>query len=245
MKTLSEIIKENEESKKFSYKLNVVITGTVDATSESNAGETVDQIVDTIVVQDGQVDDYTMVSIDEIKNEGGYINPDLMIKESEEKDYTLDYINKNGLKTGIFNNVEEMKAHVETNFQKALDVFAAKHNIEVPLKMEIKNIREVDYIGFTSEDITDPNIFGIFKHSIKSVTIDSFNSSKIEGTNYKDQFYCSKSLWMTIHLSYEIISGGTNGLSYPIDGNDSLYYYFDDMTIHTTKEASAKEEHSE
>src|ERR1039457_6827463 len=95
MKTLSEIIKENEESKKFSYKLNVVISGTVDATSESNAGETVDQVVDTIVVQDGQVDDYTMVSVDEIKNEGGYINPDLaIIKEDTEHRNTLSILFK-------------------------------------------------------------------------------------------------------------------------------------------------------
>jgi len=241
MRKLSDIIKENEESKKFSYKLNVVIAGTVNATSESNAGEAVDQIVDTIVVQDGSVDTYNMLSLDEIKNEGGYINPDLaIIKEDGEKDYTLDHITKNNLKAGIFNNVEEMKAHVEANFQKALDAFVAKHKIEAPLKMEIQNIRGSEYISFKSDEITDPNMLGIFKHGVKSVSLGTFNTSKIEGIDYKEQFYCSPTLWMTFHLGYKT-TNGSNGLNYNIDGDDALYYYFEDKAIYSRKEALAKE----
>ena len=60
MKSLSELINENENNKTYKYVVDVKIEGTVTAGSEGDAGELVDKEIDKI---DGVVD-YKIASID-------------------------------------------------------------------------------------------------------------------------------------------------------------------------------------
>lgn len=63
MRKISDLIKEDNDNKTYKYTLDVQIEGTVNATSESEAGELADKIVDEI---DGVVD-YKMTSLDEVE----------------------------------------------------------------------------------------------------------------------------------------------------------------------------------
>lgn len=94
MKTLSEIIKENENNKKFKYNASVVIEGHVYANSEGDAGELIDKEMDAIPgFVSGEV-----INIAEETTEN-YINNDLTFV-SENTD-TLEDKLKNKLKEVI------------------------------------------------------------------------------------------------------------------------------------------------
>lgn len=64
MKSLSELINENENNKTYKYVVDVKIEGTVTAGSEGDAGELVDKEIDKI---DGVVD-YKIASIDKTED---------------------------------------------------------------------------------------------------------------------------------------------------------------------------------
>lgn len=90
MKTLSELIKENESSKKFKYNATVQVEGHVYAENEGNAGELVDKEMDLIP---GLVS-YEIINIEEDSSEG-YINPDLAIASEILENDNSSYIQFN------------------------------------------------------------------------------------------------------------------------------------------------------
>lgn len=72
MRKLSDLIKENESTKKFKYNATVTVEGSVFAENEGNAGELIDKEMDTV---QGMVN-YEIINIEEDTTES-FVNPDL------------------------------------------------------------------------------------------------------------------------------------------------------------------------
>lgn len=94
MKTLSQIIQENENNKKFKYNASVLVEGHVYANSEGDAGELIDKEMDSIPgFVSGEI-----INISEETSEN-YINDDLSFV-TENSDTLQDKL-KNKLKEAI------------------------------------------------------------------------------------------------------------------------------------------------
>jgi hypothetical protein len=103
MRNLTELIKEQDETKTYKYMATVKIEGTVVANSESNAGELVDSVIDSI----DNVVDYEMNSLNVVET----VKESAQLNNTEEEEMNIAYNN-------IIAMYETKKNSIETDYHK-------------------------------------------------------------------------------------------------------------------------------
>lgn len=127
-------------------------------------------------------------------------------------------INENVITATLPNvqTAEHLIAHINSGIQKAMDVFTAQQKIP-QLTVSIKN----NYINCISETFEQEEL-GVFKHGVSKAQIQASNTSKL---TVNDDGTFPKAVWGTLNLRYEILGGGSNGVSYMFADNDNQFMY--------------------
>jgi hypothetical protein len=126
-------------------------------------------------------------------------------------------------------NEKALLERIEQHIQKSWDIFAeAHHPLEQgSLKLEITQGRDGHYVSVNSGYSFTGHELGIFYNSIKKAEFSFFGGRKIRhsGDEVKKAFYFVPYVWSNVNISYELMSGGTNGADVKFDGDSSNVIY--------------------
>ena len=132
--------------------------------------------------------------------------------------------------------------YVMNNIGQAFsDLLKEKINLTYP----VKAVDQRGYIKFDGRELSEDEI-GLFKYGMKNVWIGVANTSKIPKGKMKDDvFTFERSLWFTLHYTYEHgapwrNAGGSNGcaLYLPKEDSSDIWYDITGKKFYTYSEAS-------
>jgi hypothetical protein len=135
----------------------------------------------------------------------------------------------------INRKVNEEIAQRRVNYDKLSDIkaafikFALENKIPVSLGIEF-HIGRQGYIQMKNP--LDSSQLGVFATCLKEAYMTFFNSSRIE---FEDRY-----MWFTLHIHYQVINGGENGVEYPVQENSTLYYDQKEKKFLTSKQVLKK-----
>lgn len=142
------------------------------------------------------------------------------INESNDRDWTKEYIDKNNMveiSTLGYETKEKLVQWFKSDsFLNKLKSFIVKH---YDLKIEPNNFqheyqetKDIVKLKLITDEMTDN--MGVFTNVIKSYSYGTFGRMELNFIEWQGQFYCRKEIWCpNISISYEAISGGSNGMT--------------------------------
>lgn len=82
---------------------------------------------------------------------------------------------------------------------------------------------------------------GVFANVLNTCALSFFSGRKITASTQEGQFYFKPQIWTSLDISYAAKNGGTNGMSYPLDGNSNdMWYDIVDAKWYTISEMNKK-----
>lgn len=136
------------------------------------------------------------------------------LNESEEKDYTKQYIDKYKMITHeSIKSVDDIEKLVMAS-EGELNTFLKSKGINYPVKIT----KEGKYFKYTSEQIKAGTcVLGLFEKVIKFAQYRNFGGAEILSSTWNEQFYFSPEIWFgNLNINYEAQNGGSNGMNVTI-----------------------------
>ena len=158
------------------------------------------------------------------------------VNESDEiKDdnyYTKKFISENRMVTSSKIKSKEDIEKIVLGSGKKLREFLKTYGYDFDYTLSLS--RNGKYVGFSSEEIRDPKTLGIYAHCVEYATVNNFNGGEIRYTTHDGNFYFSPNIWFTLTLSYQSLSGGSNGMALEL-GKTSQGYFNNNMWFDVLK----------
>src|SRR5574343_718757 len=136
------------------------------------------------------------------------------VNESEIKDdsyYTKKFISDNEMITRPDIKSKEDIEKILLFSRNKLREFMKTYGYDYDYKLSLTHNKK--YLQFSSEEIRDPKTLGLFAQCVEYATVNNFNGGEIRCTTYDGEFYFTPVIWFTLSLSYQALSGGSNGMS--------------------------------
>lgn len=155
-------------------------------------------------------------------------------EDGSERDYQMEYIQKNHmvpLSELGFEGHDALVAHLGSEeFKDGLVAFVNSNmgfsNMGFRFEVEFMERGNRKYVKYHTDEQTKN--MGVFENVLKHYTIDNFSTQEITKTEHNGTEYFTKMLWLgDVHISYEAINGGSNGMNmvWPDNKKSATVFY--------------------
>lgn len=128
------------------------------------------------------------------------------------------YIDNGYIKSDKFKTADDLKKDIMEKINPAMEKFCQQYKISPVLKITgIKPSRRgSEYLDVKSDNFSESDM-GIFKNCFEYAHFYLFNGKEVayHVDEESGDLYFRPFIWGTLHVEYQSINGGSNGLSYP------------------------------